>query len=219
MSGLRNAAATSIGLRSTMEDRHVMLSSWGKGRAFFAVYDGHGGDLAVRVCAEGLHLLALEEIEDGSTVQQGLEAAFHAVDECVKQMQADIDQGSGSTAVVAVVTDTEVIISHAGDSRAVVCNSHGSVVAASSDHKPNRPDEEQRVNAAGSVVFRIGVPRVAGVLAVSRSIGDGVPGVIATPEHVVHKRSPTDELMLLASDRKRTGGPGGGGVTSLTARL
>lgn len=40
------------------------------------------------------------------------------------------------------------------------------------DHHPDRDDEKVRIEAAGGVVLVIGVPRVNGILAVSRSIGD-----------------------------------------------
>lgn len=40
------------------------------------------------------------------------------------------------------------------------------------DHHPDRYDEKARIEAAGGVVLFVGVPRVNGILAVSRSIGD-----------------------------------------------
>jgi len=40
------------------------------------------------------------------------------------------------------------------------------------DHHPDRDDERARIEAAGGYVAVWGVPRVNGVLAMSRSIGD-----------------------------------------------
>lgn len=40
------------------------------------------------------------------------------------------------------------------------------------DHHPSRDDEKARIEAAGGFVRVWGVPRVNGILAVSRSIGD-----------------------------------------------
>lgn len=40
------------------------------------------------------------------------------------------------------------------------------------DHHPDRDDERARIQAAGGSIIGLGVPRVNGVLAVSRSIGD-----------------------------------------------
>lgn len=46
------------------------------------------------------------------------------------------------------------------------------VVALSDDHKPNRNDEHDRIEAGGGAVIWAGTWRVAGVLAVSRAFGD-----------------------------------------------
>ena len=40
------------------------------------------------------------------------------------------------------------------------------------DHHPDRDDERSRIEASGGSVIVWGVPRVNGVLAMSRSIGD-----------------------------------------------
>lgn len=40
------------------------------------------------------------------------------------------------------------------------------------DHHPDREDEKARIEAAGGVIRVWGVPRVNGILAVTRSIGD-----------------------------------------------
>ena len=45
-------------------------------------------------------------------------------------------------------------------------------VQLSDDHKPNRTDERNRIEAAGGVVVWAGTWRVGGVLAVSRAFGD-----------------------------------------------
>lgn len=107
----------------------------------------------------------------------------------------------GSTAVVAVVGGEVVVVANCGDSRAVICRD-GVAVPLSNDHKPNRPDELDRVEAAGGRVINWDGYRVLGVLATSRSIGDQhlKPFVISEPEVTVSERTNADEFLILASD-------------------
>uniref|UniRef100_A0A0D9WH97 protein-serine/threonine phosphatase n=1 Tax=Leersia perrieri TaxID=77586 RepID=A0A0D9WH97_9ORYZ len=107
----------------------------------------------------------------------------------------------GSTAVVAVVGPTRVVVANSGDSRAVLCRA-GVPVPLSVDHKPDRPDELERIKSAGGRVIYWDGARVLGVLAMSRAIGDGYlkPYVTSEPEVTVTERSDDDECLILASD-------------------
>uniref|UniRef100_A0A453F5U0 protein-serine/threonine phosphatase n=1 Tax=Aegilops tauschii subsp. strangulata TaxID=200361 RepID=A0A453F5U0_AEGTS len=68
--------------------------------------------------------------------------------------------------------------------------------------RPDRPDEMERVEAAGGKVINWNGYRILGVLATSRSIGDYYlkPYVIAEPEVTVMDRTDKDEFLILASD-------------------
>ena len=70
----------------------------------------------------------------------------------------------GSTGLVLAVTPTHLLVSHVGDTRAVLYDS-GHVVALSSDHKPSSKDETRRIEGLGGQVTTLGVPRVNGVFA------------------------------------------------------
>ncbi len=65
----------------------------------------------------------------------------------------------GSTAVTALVLGQKLYVAWLGDSRALVLNSSHQVTWASDDHKPNRPDEVERVKKAGGAhscpLFRV----------------------------------------------------------------
>ncbi|PKI72072.1 hypothetical protein CRG98_007529 [Punica granatum] len=73
----------------------------------------------------------------------------------------------GSTAVVAVVCSSHIIVANCRDSRAVLCRGK-EAIALSVDHKPNREDVYPRIEAAGGKVIQWNGHRVSGVLAMSR---------------------------------------------------
>ncbi|KAF6161175.1 hypothetical protein GIB67_007816 [Kingdonia uniflora] len=183
---------------------------------FFGVYDGHGCSHVAMSCRSRLHELVKEEIEtDEVSVDWRLAMArsFKRIDDevlgssdgvdanCRCELQAPKCDTVGSTAVVSVVTPDKIVVANCGDSRAVLCRG-GRAVPLSIDHKPDRPDELQRVQAAGGRVIDWDIPRVLGVLAMSRAIGDGYlkPYVISEPEVTITGRTPEDDCMILASD-------------------
>ncbi|WOL06946.1 hypothetical protein Cni_G15681 [Canna indica] len=120
---------------------------------------------------------------------------------CRCELQTPKCDHVGSTAVVAVVGPSHIVVANCGDSRAVLCR-NGVAVPLSSDHKPDRPDELQRIEAAGGRVIYWDGARVLGVLAMSRAIGDSYlkPYVIAEPEVTVAERKEGDECLILGSD-------------------
>ncbi|XP_016432630.1 putative protein phosphatase 2C 75 [Nicotiana tabacum] len=107
----------------------------------------------------------------------------------------------GSTAVVAVLTEETIIVANCGDSRAVLSRG-GKHIPLSSDHKPDKRDERARIEASGGRVVFANGPRVQGILAMSRAIGDKYlkPYVISEPEITFTKREAEDDCLILASD-------------------
>ncbi|KAL3736012.1 hypothetical protein ACJRO7_025034 [Eucalyptus globulus] len=76
----------------------------------------------------------------------------------------------GSTAVVALVCSSHIIVANCGDSRAVLLRGK-EAMPLSVDHKPDTEKEYARIDAAGGKVIQWNGYRVFGVLAMSRSIG------------------------------------------------
>lgn len=183
---------------------------------FFGVYDGHGGSQVANYCRERMHLVLAEEIENakagvcsGDSWQDKWREAFS---KCFVKVDAEIGGVSGSnpsvapetvgsTAVVAIVAPTHIIVGNCGDSRAVLCR--GKVaMPLSVDHKPDREDEFARIEAAGGKIIQWNGSRVFGVLAMSRAIGDRYlkPWIIPDPEVTFISRAKEDECLILASD-------------------
>ncbi|GAB2267743.1 hypothetical protein Dimus_002723 [Dionaea muscipula] len=107
----------------------------------------------------------------------------------------------GSTAVVAIVCSTHIMVANSGDSRAVLCRGK-TVIPLSVDHKPEREDELKRIESEGGKVIQWNGYRVLGVLAMSRSIGDRYlkPWIIPDPEVMCVPRTKEDDCIILASD-------------------
>ncbi|XP_073007346.1 probable protein phosphatase 2C 8 [Typha latifolia] len=206
-----------IGRRREMEDAvAVVLEAAGPGPGydFFGVYDGHGGSRVAHACRERMHVVLAEEmarmaaasaeVEPRWRWKEAMEASFSRVDwEVGEDVEAEgeVDRTVGSTAVVVVVGGQRIVVANCGDSRAVLSRG-GVAVPLSSDHKPDRPDEMERVEAAGGRVINWNGFRVLGVLATSRSIGDYYlkPYVTSEPEVTITERTSSDEFLILASD-------------------
>ncbi|KAK7406055.1 hypothetical protein VNO78_07671 [Psophocarpus tetragonolobus] len=199
-----------IGRRRVMEDAVKVVTGLVAARQsydFFAVYDGHGGTVVANACRDRLHLLLAEEVRESAEKVLDWPEVMCS---CFTKMDREIGGGdhdggsgntTGSTAAVVVVGKEEIVVANCGDSRAVLCRG-GVAVPLSRDHKPDRPDEKERIEAAGGRVINWDGNRVLGVLATSRSIGDHCmkPFVICEPETEVYARTERDEFVVVASD-------------------
>jgi serine/threonine protein phosphatase PrpC len=173
------------GWRPEHEDAHFMRSGSGPSQYHvFGVLDGHGGSAAARKAAGGLaENLSQATSSPKDELDQKIEDAFVQTDAWLRGELRGGSDTSGSTVVCGAIRPTEsgsydAIIANAGDSRGVFVWRNPSVrLEASVDHKPNRADEKARIYAAEGFVTddEVGselVPRLDGVLAVSRGIGD-----------------------------------------------
>ncbi|CAL9214052.1 unnamed protein product [Arabidopsis halleri] len=183
---------------------------------YFGVYDGHGCSHVALRCKERLHELVQEEAlsDKKEEWKKTMERSFTRLDKevvrwgetvmsanCRCELQTPDCDAVGSTAVVSVITPEKIIVANCGDSRAVLCR-NGKAVPLSIDHKPDRPDELDRIQEAGGRVIYWDGARVLGVLAMSRAIGDNYlkPYVTSEPEVTVTDRTEEDEFLILASD-------------------
>ncbi|VDO67718.1 unnamed protein product [Heligmosomoides polygyrus] len=162
--GLRYAMASMQGWRVDMEDAHVVEVSMAdrdpyKDWSFFAVFDGHAGNIAADDAAENIMRTLMEtpqfekvtdELKQNGGVlceksiillEDGIKAGFLKLDENIRTRLDSVsrsDDRSGSTAVCAMITPTHIIIANLGDSRAVVSRKdEGSF--GTEDHKVSDP--------------------------------------------------------------------------------
>nr|GMD22301.1 probable protein phosphatase 2C 25 [Ipomoea batatas] len=187
-----------------MEDRYsALLNLHGDPKqGIFGVFDGHGGAKAAEYAAQNLSKNILDEIEKSENEEEIKEAVKHGYlktdSEFVEQ-----DLRGGCCCVTALMRNGNLVVSNAGDCRAVL--SRGGVAEAlTSDHRPSRPDEKDRIEALGGYVDcgRSGVWRIQGSLAVSRGIGDRSlkQWITAEPETRILTLDSQLDFLILASD-------------------
>jgi len=226
--GLRWGCSCMQGWRLSMEDAHFALGAlsgdgWQE-TAAFGVMDGHGGKEVAMFCQH--HLPLLIGRGSSSDTKAALVDAFHGIDDMLdsppgpeESEEAGPRCGSaewvGCTAVVCLVRRDVLVVGNAGDSRAVLSRRRRAM-PLSTDHKPNLPEERERIQRAGGRVERQTLGdhvqyRVNGNLNLSRSIGDmeykrvahlppNEQMICSTPDVVAVVRDPGDEFLLLACD-------------------
>ncbi|MCE3216571.1 hypothetical protein HAX54_006923 [Datura stramonium] len=190
--------------RGDMEDRYSAIvnddAKNGSKQAFFGVFDGHSGAEAAEFAAKNLGRNIINEAALRS--KEGLEEAVREGYLTTDAEFLKLNANGGSCCVTALVQNGELIVSNAGDCRAVMSRG-GMSEALTVDHRPSRQDEMERIQRLGGYVDCCrGVWRIQGSLAVSRGIGDSClkRWVIAEPETKIITIRPECEFLILASD-------------------
>lgn len=184
---------------------------------FFGVFDGHGGHAAAHFAAQNIGnnivkalVLAMEDDDhiiisksnllNHKNLEQAVRAGYLRTDE------EFVAQGvsSGTTCVTALIIAGKLVVSNAGDSRAVISRRGGEAQALTCDHKAEREDEQERIYKNGGLVVKSGgFLRVNGRLVVSRGIGDSEYKELITPEPdttIIDITSGDFEFLILATD-------------------
>ena len=180
------------GWRNTMEDAHLTELNIDENSACFGVFDGHGGKEVALFASKHFsqELLKNERYRQGD-IETALKETFLQIDTLLRstegateifRLQRDLPDSAevnprdatdaaanvGCTAVVALIQGNTLYVANAGDSRCVLGHS-GKAVDMSMDHKPDLPEENARIRAAGGCVID---GRVNGNINLSRSLGD-----------------------------------------------
>jgi protein phosphatase 1L len=170
--------AEDIGLRHTMEDAHALWDVEEQSLYSAEVYDGHAGREAAHAASEILtpHFLSLLRSEgvkaapDIRSDSELLREAYLVADRYI--VSRGIPSG---TAVATFYIRGEIFLAaNVGDSRVIIGNDRDAV-QLTVDHKPDCSAERSRIESLGGKVVVYGVPRVQGMLAMSRALGD--PGL------------------------------------------
>jgi len=194
-----------IGFRPAMEDEHAIHED--RGCSFFSaeIYDGHGAREPAQIAAQMLtphflHAFARELAKPTDvrrTEADLVRDAYLAVDTYLVERRIR----AGTCAVQLYLLGARFLAANAGDSRAVIGTREG-VAVLTEDHKPGVPAERSRIEALGGSIRVFGVPRVEGILAVSRALGDSClkPYVIAEPRIEEGGLGRENDFAVLACD-------------------
>lgn len=181
--------AQADGGKTPSEDR-VLIKQLDAERQVLAVFDGHGG---AQVAEKTEHFFREAFDTCPMNIQEitsWLREKFLELDNAVLRYK-----NVGSTVSIALVTPTYIVGAYVGDSPIILFTPEGRIIHSSVDHSPSLQRENRRIrDTGGSVQTMEGdVPRVNGILAVSRAIGDhglkpyvsGEPDIFAwaRPEH------------------------------------
>jgi len=188
----------------------------------FAVFDGHGGQLASTFVSGCLHKNLVKSSHYPRYPKRALRESFLITDSAYAKKYPVNGLQDGSTGCVVLIIGHRLYVANVGDSRAVLCRS-GKAIELSFDHKPDRDIEKKRIEAIGGIVkkgsffnipmgpFRIyTADGVRGGLAVARAFGDTFYKeathpvdkqlVIAVPEITERTIDNEDEFIIVASD-------------------
>ncbi|ELR15481.1 protein phosphatase 2C domain containing protein [Acanthamoeba castellanii str. Neff] len=209
--------ADMTGRRPTMEDQIVIRGMY-RGypdEDFVGMFDGHGGKGAADLAAATLYLelwkyITLQKergqkIEDeDALITKVVRESFHSTNSKICQTLNLIGDFSGTTVLMSWIVGQKLVIANAGDSRAVLYKDSGKVVRLSKDHRPEDPEEKERIEALGGRVVTLpqDAPRLNGTLSVSRGFGDFDLQPCLSPDPFINivPISPDDRYLILGCD-------------------
>ncbi|XP_046998874.1 LOW QUALITY PROTEIN: protein piccolo-like [Schistocerca americana] len=197
--------------RRLMEDRHVIVHDlhavFGipdpSPASYYAVFDGHAGTDAAIYGVSHLHQFLAESPFYPKDPVRALKDAFRRTDQLFIEKSHIENLRSGTTVVCALIRPEEkkLYVAWLGDSQALLVRRERMMLLVN-PHKPDRPDERERIEKMGGCVMYFGTWRVNGQLAVSRAIGDSEykPYVCAEPDVTELSLDGTEDFLVLACD-------------------
>ncbi len=196
--------AETIGFRHEMEDAHSVRDDEGCGVFSAEVFDGHAGSLAAVIAAQMLtpcflhgEGAACEKTGGRGFTAEDLRDAYLAVDRYIVAQHTV----SGTAAGTLYLRGSRFLAANAGDVR-IVIGDGPEAIGLTVDHKPELPGERARIEALGGRVVSYDVPRVQGLLSMSRSLGDAPlkPFVTAEPRIEEGLLGTGNDIAVIACD-------------------
>ncbi|CAI5535799.1 unnamed protein product [Closterium sp. Naga37s-1] len=176
---VRSGFSADKGGRQRMEDAHVAVDDLSQAigdvavahpRAFYGIFDGHGGDAAAQFARQKLLGHVVRDAAFPLHVGSALRNAFLRTDRELETARTAEGHAmdSGTTALAVLLLGRSLYVANAGDCRAVLCR-RGQAVELSRDHRAACQHERARVERAGGWVVD---DYLNDQLAVTRALGD-----------------------------------------------
>lgn len=159
------------GVRDYMEDTYqvVHFTINNKKGVFYGVFDGHGGnDVSFHLIHKknGLFPYLIETLKKHSTSSTSSTSSASSIiqtsiniEKIIKNAYLEYDKilhskklKAGSTACVVLIFNDKLYLINLGDSKALVFTDDFKLTTITSDHKPNKPIERNRIYKAGYYV-------------------------------------------------------------------
>lgn len=136
------------------------IEKWPK-CSFFAVYDGHGGNVCADFLKDNLHQFIVRQDcfpEDVPTaIKLGCRDAenlFFELSEGQLKKTGELDR-SGSCAITVLIVENTAYVANVGDSRCVLSKNSGKdIIELSQDHRPDRKIEKDRISQNGGHIYQ-----------------------------------------------------------------
>ena len=184
-----------------MEDTYIIEENFIHNMDLFCVFDGQGGDFVANYLRDN-YTYKLREVlrENKGSIPEML---FASIQDIVKAIPKDQSMNCGSTYLIALKYGDVLFIANGGDCRAIM-NSNEVAKEITVDHKPSLQREHDRIKEVGGfVTFNPNdAPRVNGMLAVSRGLGDFFlyPKFTWVPDIYVTHINDNNNFLIMASD-------------------
>ena len=208
------AGTNGYGITKTNQDSYLIKidkNDNNENEYTFGVFDGHGleGHLVSQSIKQFFMNCSYFDFNTNSMIF----SIFSSLSQLINNSQYFDSIESGSTVVLIHINPEKIISINCGDSRAILIKKNKSIVLLSRDHKPEIPEEKERIEKSGGRVdkiFGMGPYRVwfknenFPGLAMSRSIGDqlahkaGVSDIPEIKEFDIYDMDPL--AVIVASD-------------------
>ena len=208
------AGTNGYGITKTNQDSYIIKvdkNNKNEDEYTFGVFDGHGaeGHLVSQAIKQFFTNCSYFDLNSKSFIFR----VFSSLSRTINNSTYFDSIGSGSTVILIHINPEKIISINCGDSRAILITKKKNIIPLSRDHKPEIPEEKERIEASGGRVdkiFGMGPFRVwfkdedYPGLAMSRSIGDKLAhrcGVSDIPEIKEFNLDDVDPLaIIVASD-------------------